>query len=184
MQHHLLPTAPPHAACMVHHLVLDHVCRRLLEPKAIAASKQRLETLIAETNVRIDAAKAEGEADIADALRASLELEITFAREQEVVWQQWREQQEKEKAGAEAKFKGGGDGARSGGGAALAPTVTKPQRKTSVIDEECPCCLDVFEDPFKTVCGHTFCRECIEDWLGHTPNCPMCRADISLTSVK
>jgi hypothetical protein len=149
--------------------------------EAIAASKQRLDSLVTETNVRIDAAKEEGDSDIADALRASLELEIEFHRQQAAVWVQWKEQQEKAAAEANPKTQGSagagaGAVAKTAGGGGGAPT--KPQRAPSAMDEECPMCLDPFEDPFKTHCGHVFCKECVQKWVADTPTCPMCRAEL------
>lgn len=26
---------------------------------------------------------------------------------------------------------------------------------------ECPICFNIFQDPYLTKCGHTFCKECI-----------------------
>lgn len=41
----------------------------------------------------------------------------------------------------------------------------------------CPICLDVFNQPVSTPCGHNFCRDCIQRyWLSASlPQCPMCK---------
>ncbi|KAM3623969.1 uncharacterized protein V6R79_017510 [Siganus canaliculatus] len=41
----------------------------------------------------------------------------------------------------------------------------------------CPICLDVFNDPVTTTCGHNFCKKCInKHWKGKEPYfCPMCK---------
>jgi len=45
---------------------------------------------------------------------------------------------------------------------------------------ECVLCLKIFFEPVTTVCGHTFCRECIVRALDHTDSCPMCRCVLHL----
>lgn len=50
----------------------------------------------------------------------------------------------------------------------------------SVLSEEqllCPICLDMFNQPVSTPCGHNFCRDCIQGYW-HTANlsqCPVCK---------
>ncbi|XP_059199113.1 E3 ubiquitin-protein ligase TRIM39-like [Centropristis striata] len=50
----------------------------------------------------------------------------------------------------------------------------------SVLTEEqllCPICLDLFNQPVSTPCGHNFCRDCIQGYW-HSANlsqCPMCK---------
>uniref|UniRef100_A0A3B5MVR3 G protein-coupled receptor 156 n=1 Tax=Xiphophorus couchianus TaxID=32473 RepID=A0A3B5MVR3_9TELE len=41
----------------------------------------------------------------------------------------------------------------------------------------CPICLDVFNQPVSTPCGHNFCRDCIQRYWQSTnpPQCPMCK---------
>ncbi|XP_063021501.1 E3 ubiquitin-protein ligase TRIM7-like [Melospiza melodia melodia] len=45
----------------------------------------------------------------------------------------------------------------------------------------CPLCLDVFEQPVLTACGHSFCGQCLAAVLGDPPRpaaCPQCRAPL------
>lgn len=39
---------------------------------------------------------------------------------------------------------------------------------------ECSICLDSFKDRVTTLCGHDFCRGCIEKWLSSHSSCPVC----------
>lgn len=41
----------------------------------------------------------------------------------------------------------------------------------------CPICLDVFNQPVSTPCGHNFCRDCIQQYWqsASLPQCPMCK---------
>ncbi|XP_017265572.1 E3 ubiquitin-protein ligase TRIM39-like [Kryptolebias marmoratus] len=45
----------------------------------------------------------------------------------------------------------------------------------------CPICLDVFNQPVSTPCGHNFCRDCIQTyWRSATlPQCPMCKQKLN-----
>uniref|UniRef100_A0A3P8UZN4 Uncharacterized protein n=1 Tax=Cynoglossus semilaevis TaxID=244447 RepID=A0A3P8UZN4_CYNSE len=42
----------------------------------------------------------------------------------------------------------------------------------------CSICLAIFSDPVMLLCGHSFCRKCIEDSLTSKRLCPQCRADV------
>uniref|UniRef100_A0A7S0Q294 RING-type domain-containing protein n=1 Tax=Coccolithus braarudii TaxID=221442 RepID=A0A7S0Q294_9EUKA len=51
---------------------------------------------------------------------------------------------------------------------------------------DCAICLSEFTRPCRTVCSHTFCRECIVRALqttGGYGNCPVCRQFVGLVSV-
>lgn len=39
----------------------------------------------------------------------------------------------------------------------------------------CMLCLSPMVDPSAANCGHTFCWECIVDWVREHPECPLCR---------
>jgi FtsZ-binding cell division protein ZapB len=46
---------------------------------------------------------------------------------------------------------------------------------------KCSICARPFNDPVSTKCKnkkHTFCRHCIEDWIGRNPSCPTCRQEL------
>ena len=52
--------------------------------------------------------------------------------------------------------------------------------KTSTIDLTiltCSICKDIFTDPIITLCGHSFCYECINTWSLNSKFCPICRND-------
>ncbi|XP_077036158.1 E3 ubiquitin-protein ligase TRIM7-like isoform X1 [Agelaius phoeniceus] len=54
-------------------------------------------------------------------------------------------------------------------------------REQLVAEATCPLCLDVFEQPVLTACGHSFCGTCLADVLGDPPRpaaCPQCRAPL------
>lgn len=38
-------------------------------------------------------------------------------------------------------------------------------------------CFDVFIEPVATLCGHVFCKECLNDWLASQPSCPTCKSN-------
>ncbi|KAK5120621.1 hypothetical protein LTR85_005979 [Meristemomyces frigidus] len=45
-------------------------------------------------------------------------------------------------------------------------------------DSVCPISLEQCKDPVTTVCGHTFCRECLAGWLAEHNSCPFCRGKV------
>jgi len=51
-------------------------------------------------------------------------------------------------------------------------------------DDECPICMDVFEEPLQTPCRHMFCSECIRASLERNPTCPTCRKDVKPAQLK
>ena len=44
---------------------------------------------------------------------------------------------------------------------------------------ECPICIELYELPIVLVCGHTFCRKCLETHKSVSKTCPICRINIS-----
>uniref|UniRef100_A0A3Q1G1R4 LON peptidase N-terminal domain and ring finger 1 n=1 Tax=Acanthochromis polyacanthus TaxID=80966 RepID=A0A3Q1G1R4_9TELE len=44
-------------------------------------------------------------------------------------------------------------------------------------DLECSLCM-LFYEPVTTPCGHTFCKNCLERCLDHTPQCPLCKESL------
>lgn len=54
----------------------------------------------------------------------------------------------------------------------------------STLSEElllCPICLDLFNLPISTPCGHNFCKECIQGYweIAELPQCPVCKQKLS-----
>jgi hypothetical protein len=47
----------------------------------------------------------------------------------------------------------------------------------------CIICEEVFNDPARLPCGHTFCRECIDTWTKQTRQCPVCRAKFTVSKL-
>ena len=55
---------------------------------------------------------------------------------------------------------------------------------SGLIDDELKCaiCHYPFQLPVTTnICGHTFCRKCIETWLASESSCPVCRRRVYCT---
>jgi hypothetical protein len=44
----------------------------------------------------------------------------------------------------------------------------------------CPICFDVFSQPTRIRCGHTFCQGCVQTWAKKALTCPQCRERFSL----
>ena len=47
----------------------------------------------------------------------------------------------------------------------------------------CPVCLDFFQDPFMTICGHSFCHTCIVKSLEQLAKCPRCNFQLPTSSI-
>lgn len=47
----------------------------------------------------------------------------------------------------------------------------------------CPCCLLVINDWTIDSCGHSFCYECIAEWVGVSGKCPISKTYLSLSSL-
>ncbi|KAI6227243.1 E3 ubiquitin-protein ligase RFWD2 [Aphelenchoides besseyi] len=48
--------------------------------------------------------------------------------------------------------------------------------------EICRICIQMFVEPYSTVCGHTFCRACISRHIARRSACPMCGTDLDPTN--
>ncbi|XP_041081220.1 LON peptidase N-terminal domain and ring finger 1, like isoform X1 [Polyodon spathula] len=53
-----------------------------------------------------------------------------------------------------------------------------PKTLLDVTDFECSLCMRLFYEPVTTPCGHTFCKNCLERCLDHTPQCPLCKESL------
>lgn len=71
-----------------------------------------------------------------------------------------------------------------------APACTScPQQSNEPIfpaadDTECPICMDVYEDPRVTPCGHWFCAECILQVLQQRASCPISRLPLTPAQLR
>ncbi|CAG9535509.1 unnamed protein product [Cercopithifilaria johnstoni] len=43
---------------------------------------------------------------------------------------------------------------------------------------DCPICFQLFREPYSTLCGHSFCRECISAHLERSLRCPVCNRSL------
>lgn len=48
----------------------------------------------------------------------------------------------------------------------------------SVVELNCPICMDYIVSCRTAICGHSFCEACINESLIHRKECPNCRKDI------
>ncbi|XP_026159267.1 LON peptidase N-terminal domain and RING finger protein 1 isoform X2 [Mastacembelus armatus] len=63
--------------------------------------------------------------------------------------------------------------------AAIAKTYRSvPVDLLDASDFECSLCMRLFFEPVTTPCGHTFCKNCLERCLDHTPQCPLCKESL------
>uniref|UniRef100_A0A672FN69 LON peptidase N-terminal domain and ring finger 1, like n=1 Tax=Salarias fasciatus TaxID=181472 RepID=A0A672FN69_SALFA len=53
-----------------------------------------------------------------------------------------------------------------------------PEHQLDPNDLECSLCMRLFYEPVTTPCGHTFCKNCLERCLDHTPQCPLCKESL------
>ncbi len=47
----------------------------------------------------------------------------------------------------------------------------------SEVDCTCPVCCDIFKDPVVLLCGHSFCKHCLQEWWRQSGlrTCPVCK---------
>lgn len=47
----------------------------------------------------------------------------------------------------------------------------------SEADFNCPVCCDLFKDPVVLLCGHSFCKFCLQEWWRQSrfQSCPVCK---------
>lgn len=45
------------------------------------------------------------------------------------------------------------------------------------VDFTCPVCCDIFRDPVVLLCGHSFCKHCLQEWWRQSAlqSCPVCK---------
>jgi hypothetical protein len=43
----------------------------------------------------------------------------------------------------------------------------------------CPICTEIFDNPIRISCGHTFCDDCLSEWGKKSNFCPLCRKQYS-----
>uniref|UniRef100_A0A3Q2QEG0 LON peptidase N-terminal domain and ring finger 1 n=1 Tax=Fundulus heteroclitus TaxID=8078 RepID=A0A3Q2QEG0_FUNHE len=56
--------------------------------------------------------------------------------------------------------------------------LSVPKDLLDANDLECSLCMRLFYEPVTTPCGHTFCKNCLERCLDHTPQCPLCKESL------
>lgn len=58
--------------------------------------------------------------------------------------------------------------------------INKLKDEFKNIDLECPICFEIFNDPLKLACDHTFCKTCVEkiykNKIANVISCPLCRS--------
>uniref|UniRef100_A0A8C7MHS3 LON peptidase N-terminal domain and ring finger 1 n=1 Tax=Oncorhynchus kisutch TaxID=8019 RepID=A0A8C7MHS3_ONCKI len=74
--------------------------------------------------------------------------------------------------GSKHKKQGGGNQDRSRAHRVVPRDLLDPN------DLECSLCIRLFYEPVTTPCGHTFCKNCLERCLDHTPQCPLCKESL------
>ncbi|KAG0453657.1 hypothetical protein HPP92_024961 [Vanilla planifolia] len=47
----------------------------------------------------------------------------------------------------------------------------------------CPLCLGTLKEPCSTLCGHVFCRACIESAIQREKKCPICRKKVTMKNI-
>uniref|UniRef100_A0A914KRK3 RING-type domain-containing protein n=1 Tax=Meloidogyne incognita TaxID=6306 RepID=A0A914KRK3_MELIC len=67
--------------------------------------------------------------------------------------------------------------------------INRKRLNSHVKDEDenplhCKICLQIFNEPYSTICGHTFCRSCITRSIQHSPQCPICDTNLDVKRLK
>ncbi|XP_053359764.1 LON peptidase N-terminal domain and ring finger 1, like [Clarias gariepinus] len=55
-----------------------------------------------------------------------------------------------------------------------------PRHLLDPSDFECSLCMRLFYEPVTTPCGHSFCKNCLQRSLDHSPQCPLCKESLRL----
>ena len=69
----------------------------------------------------------------------------------------------------------------SGATEATSTVTATPEDVAFVAANNCSICIEPFDVPVLTACGHYFCEECIATWIHHHSACPLCRGDVGIT---
>ena len=59
--------------------------------------------------------------------------------------------------------------------AAAGREPVKPTEAYLLEQLTCPICFDVYHEPISLLCGHTFCRCCLQTLQRVDKQCPLCR---------
>lgn len=49
---------------------------------------------------------------------------------------------------------------------------------------DCPICFSGLKNPVMTPCGHTYCKDCIDQCLSRGPECPVCKGQVAPDQLK
>lgn len=53
------------------------------------------------------------------------------------------------------------------------------------VDLKCSICKEPLQQPLSTICDHTFCQDCIEEWINNQHySCPTCRKFLSTNQLR